>query len=927
MNDYFLIEQLIFEGKLEELKKKYNKVPENVIEDLSKEDPSGTNKYLEFLVQNYSEKSPSFNLLMVNLIKNFHQNLQKIDTNLLDDVYSEERLIDYLDPSETSPLGKTVKKIYKAPKDINSYFGTGGSTILEKIVAAAKQKLSKSQVKELDVNVLYDSSKLKILIPKSYQASCYYGSGTKWCTTNKKSDSHYKKYTNEGTLFYIIDKTSSKENNWYKTAIFVDGYSGSATAFDAPDNPKSIEEASKALATNWMTIRDVLVDYLYKINSKGIDNFFYGRELITWFNSKGINPVRVLTPKELLNRLGFDTTVEYLKEININAYEYLDFYDIFSTLKKEFNNKNSVIIAEIWEKYKKSGINPLNKMFKKRSNAQLVVEAVEEGDVSLDDFLYYINDSELLSYFGENQNLFTFLSRLFGETTFLSSQTGDVLKRLFKNNSNLMWGYIKNFNINIFKDLDAEGVYDIIRDRFTVEEALDFIFENIESIDYRLIRLGYDNKTIIKYLKSKDKLHLIDLLLEKKLLQKMSIEDDIELGRDPKESLKYFYELEVYDGESAADFVDYLLRSKDSIKTIFPSFQDLLDFISNNDINNRMFRKLSENTKKIVNVFFDGDYYLMYVAFLDAGKELNLSDMIIAYEHSPVNDKTNLKEKILSGISELFESNSPTRICKLVREGDKFYIYLNDLKILTNFFIEADGDVNDNIGKILSGDAKSLMEYFPDFDYSLLYNNEFRETVNDFLMLYRNKRVVIGLEFLDDFEFWAESVDEGNGTFYFILSDEIIYSLNPELLEILLINAPLLSDFNKFLKKSNELAYKNYFSKNIFEYVIDTLSGTIGGKYLGYKKTDKFNIEKHIFEYPLFLEDCANYVIEGHDITILNSPCRLIIKSMDRKIGRFKEGPIPFDFENEYEDFFPDEEQLIDFIGQKIIEKINSLEF
>ena len=53
--------------------------------------------------------------------------------------------------------------------------------------------------------------------PLSHESSCYYGSGTRWCTTNKDSDNYYKRYTEAGTLIYYINK-----NKTFSKLIFIE---------------------------------------------------------------------------------------------------------------------------------------------------------------------------------------------------------------------------------------------------------------------------------------------------------------------------------------------------------------------------------------------------------------------------------------------------------------------------------------------------------------------------------------------------------------------------------------------------------------------------------------------------------------------------------------------------------------------------------
>ena len=65
------------------------------------------------------------------------------------------------------------------------------------------------------VDNVYEDDDFLVAAPKTHQSSCYYGSGTQWCTTTKDSRS-FDEYSKLGILFYIIDK-----NNKSKFAIYI----------------------------------------------------------------------------------------------------------------------------------------------------------------------------------------------------------------------------------------------------------------------------------------------------------------------------------------------------------------------------------------------------------------------------------------------------------------------------------------------------------------------------------------------------------------------------------------------------------------------------------------------------------------------------------------------------------------------------------
>jgi hypothetical protein len=730
MKNHFLLEDIIFESRLDDLKKKYITIPVDVIEYFSKEDPSGNNKYLEFLLQNYLSTNSIWNENMINLIKDFHKNLQKIDTSLLDSVYNEKRLTPYLEVSETSPVGKTIKKVYKTPKDINSYMGTGGISVLEHIVKAAKEKLSKSEVKELETNILYDSPDLKILIPESHRASCYYGSGTKWCTASKDSDNYFKSYTSKGTLFYIIDKKKPQNDPWYRTAIFVNKNDGTVQAFDAPDNPTQINVASKKLGDKWLVIRDTIVDYLYKIESKGIDGFYTGNELLAWYKSRGINPLKVLSPKELVEKIGVENLNKYLEEVGINPYTYFDFDQLVTlfTHDKPSIDDFSEIVSEIWHNYKKTGINPLTTMFNLRRRADFVIESITEGGIDLDDFLNLFNDPNFLELFGENQNLFTVLNELYSGGSWTGSSVYQKLMLIFGDRIDLVWGYAQNFGINIFTDLDSKAIYGLLKRKFKPEEALEYVFKNLDSINDKINNLGFTNEEILNYVnKSKDKEKLLNFLVSNKLLNKLRVEDYITLGKEPKEAFSAYIDERVSDTDEFNYFLNEILEDDEdnTIQKVFKNYEDFQTFIKN-----KTGSYADVNKKTIWRVFYNRNYYAMYSDFLSLGKEKELSDIFLinAYHDAPVNDKTELKEKILK-IAEVTLKGSTTGRLYLERKGNKFYVFTSNVSQLSDFF----GDARD-VYNVLELDEKNTYVYVEGEYSNLLNDDDVRNIVNEYLM-------------------------------------------------------------------------------------------------------------------------------------------------------------------------------------------------
>jgi hypothetical protein len=83
-------------------------------------------------------------------------------------------------------------------------------------------------------DLVYEDDRFTVVAPLTTKASCYYGSGTKWCTASSADNTHFNNYMNEGKLFYFIDKTKPTSDRFYKVAL-LKKFEGDESYFDAPD--------------------------------------------------------------------------------------------------------------------------------------------------------------------------------------------------------------------------------------------------------------------------------------------------------------------------------------------------------------------------------------------------------------------------------------------------------------------------------------------------------------------------------------------------------------------------------------------------------------------------------------------------------------------------------------------------------------------
>ncbi len=104
-------------------------------------------------------------------------------------------------------------------------------------------------------NVVYDDGRYFIVNPLTHDASCYYGKGTKWCTA-AETDTHFKKYNDDGKLFYILDRTLPTNDPYYKVAL-LQKFDGDKTYYDAKDD---------TIKSGWLYNTNKLKEMLSSIN-------------------------------------------------------------------------------------------------------------------------------------------------------------------------------------------------------------------------------------------------------------------------------------------------------------------------------------------------------------------------------------------------------------------------------------------------------------------------------------------------------------------------------------------------------------------------------------------------------------------------------------------------------------------------------------
>jgi hypothetical protein len=131
--------------------------------------------------------------------------------NMIDNINFDENL------SKVTAAIKSFEKISSSlPKtDINQY-----QNINELVTEISKylNKMNRDYEQVSGGNVVYNDDRFFVVNPQTHDASCYYGQGTRWCSSSG-DDFYFHKFNDDGKLFYILDRTKNPTDPEYKVAL------------------------------------------------------------------------------------------------------------------------------------------------------------------------------------------------------------------------------------------------------------------------------------------------------------------------------------------------------------------------------------------------------------------------------------------------------------------------------------------------------------------------------------------------------------------------------------------------------------------------------------------------------------------------------------------------------------------------------------
>ena len=214
---------------------------------------------------------------------------------------------------EIEHFDNAVKKGLIQKADINQYRGLDD---VQQTLEQIEGKQTKSEIRKFEkgkgAEKVYEDENVLIVSPTTHAASCYYGKGTKWCTTDSSSQ-YFDGYKRDGIkLYYIMDK---KENEKFAVAVYPNGSKevfdeknhGVRSWFffsdDSPLKKYGLKEELFAPAPH-KSRAEFLIDLFTKTNIKR----FYDWDLPSDFEKKTIDAVQKYIGDEFYYATNYTTS-------------------------------------------------------------------------------------------------------------------------------------------------------------------------------------------------------------------------------------------------------------------------------------------------------------------------------------------------------------------------------------------------------------------------------------------------------------------------------------------------------------------------------------------------------------------------------------------------------------------------------------------
>jgi hypothetical protein len=204
----FLFENLLLEDKIDFiLSKQGEKIFKAYEADkgLGKPKLENAEDVLKYMASKFSEKYLQW---LVNLYINGQFSLE--------DHQKINEIITKFEKARPKLEKKDINQ-YKSIKDIEETLAPLKDDDLKSNRQLNKEREKKFFV-DKEAKIFYEGGGIKVIIPKTEAASCYFGVGTKWCTAAEKNNM-FNTYSKQGNLYIVLTDDGRKYQFFFKMRI------------------------------------------------------------------------------------------------------------------------------------------------------------------------------------------------------------------------------------------------------------------------------------------------------------------------------------------------------------------------------------------------------------------------------------------------------------------------------------------------------------------------------------------------------------------------------------------------------------------------------------------------------------------------------------------------------------------------------------
>ena len=338
---------VLVEATMQEIHDQYYKeIPAEIFQNLSKIDPTGSidrkGKYLDWIIRKAYKNNPRIvedAEKVYNDLKFFDKYQSKLNTQIgqIPDQYELSKLV-IANQDKTEQMKGTKEKV--------------------------------KEIKTQGADKIYDANGWVIIAPKTEEAACYYGKGTRWCTAADKNNM-FDHYNKEGQLYIVINKADPEEK--YQLHFERKSF------MDANDNPIERDE--------WSKLPDDVISKIIEIADKhnGMLNFIFN------LPSKWLGlSIDKITPEKLRRNGKFsDIKIDKNNHVLLKIIECPDIerlWDVMGTLSTDMDY---TVIDEPMEFYDSEHVNDEN--FSNATSRELARSLVK-NDIEYDTFITKLSD-------------------------------------------------------------------------------------------------------------------------------------------------------------------------------------------------------------------------------------------------------------------------------------------------------------------------------------------------------------------------------------------------------------------------------------------------------------------------------------------------------------------------------------------------------